>query len=60
MKEYQNVQQQYKADIKKKVKRQVQIVKPDATQEEVDAVLKSGTGAGDLMKTVILNVIIYF
>lgn len=42
MKEYQKIQQQYKADIKKKVKRQVQIVKPDATNEEIDMVLRSG------------------
>ena len=39
MKIYQNAQQKYKTDIKKKVTRQVQIVKPDATDEEVDMVM---------------------
>jgi t-SNARE complex subunit (syntaxin) len=56
MKEYQNAQTKYKTDIKKKVKRQVQIIKPDATDEEIDAVLKSGGGSGEVMKVAILKV----
>ena len=56
MKEYQNAQTKYKTDIKKKVKRQVQIIKPDATAEEIDAVLKSGGGSGEVMKVAILKV----
>ena len=56
MKEYQNAQTKYKTDIKKKVKRQVQIIKPDATAEEIDAVLKSGGGSGEVMKGAILKV----
>ena len=56
MKEYQNAQTKYRNDIKKKVKRQIQIVKPDATTEEIDAVCKSGGGAGDVLKTAILKV----
>jgi len=55
MKEYQNAQTKYKTDIKKKVKRQVQIVKPDATTEEIDAVLKSGGGSGEIFKNAILK-----
>eukprot|EP00286_Rhodomonas_abbreviata_P020037 CAMPEP_0181295422 /NCGR_PEP_ID=MMETSP1101-20121128/4143_1 /TAXON_ID=46948 /ORGANISM="Rhodomonas abbreviata, Strain Caron Lab Isolate" /LENGTH=288 /DNA_ID=CAMNT_0023400181 /DNA_START=121 /DNA_END=984 /DNA_ORIENTATION=- len=55
MKEYQNAQTKYKTDIKKKVKRQVQIVKPDATSEEIDAVFKSGGGSGELLKSAILT-----
>ena len=55
MKEYQNVQQKYKQDIKKKVTRQVQIVKPEATTEEVDAVFKSGGGTTDFYRTTILK-----
>jgi len=55
MKEYQNAQTKYKTDIKKKVKRQVQIVKPDATTEEIDAVFKSGGGAGEVLKSAILT-----
>lgn len=54
MKIYQQSQQQYKTDIKKKVKRQVQVVKPDATDEEVDAVMKSEGGRDALYKERIL------
>lgn len=54
MKTYQQTQQQYKTDIKKKVKRQVQVVKPDATDEEVDAVMKSEGGRDALYKQSIL------
>ena len=56
MKEYQNAQTKYKTDIKKKVKRQIQIIKPDATDEEIDVVLKSGGGSGEVMKVAILKV----
>ena len=55
MKEYQSTQNKYKTEIKKKVKRQVQIVKPDATPEEIDAVLKSGKGADEVFKQAILQ-----
>eukprot|EP00978_Attheya_sp_CCMP212_P019129 scaffold53217_cov52-Attheya_sp.AAC.3 len=54
MKAYQNSQQKYKEDIKKKVKRQVQIVKPDATDEDVENVLKSEGGRDALYKEKIL------
>ena len=60
MKEYQNAQQKFKTDIKKKVKRQVQIVKPDATTEEIDTVLKSGGGSGDVFKSAILKVLLTY
>ena len=56
MKEYQNAQTKYKNEIKKKVKRQVQIVKPDATSEEIDAVFKSGGGSSNVLKSAILSV----
>lgn len=56
MKEYQNAQTKYKTDIKKKVKRQVQIIKPDATADEIEAVFKSGGGAGEVMKNTVLKV----
>lgn len=55
MKEYQNAQQKYKSDIKKKVKRQVQIVKPDATDQEIDTIMRSGGGAGEVYRTAILK-----
>ena len=58
MKEYQNAQTKYKTDIKKKVKRQVQIIKPDATAEEIDAVFKSGGGVGEVMRNTVLQVCI--
>mmetsp|Transcript_1909 Transcript_1909/g.5596 ORF Transcript_1909/g.5596 Transcript_1909/m.5596 type:complete len:265 (+) Transcript_1909:412-1206(+) len=55
MKDYQNAQNKYKADIKKKVTRQVQIVKPDVTEEEIDAIARSGKGASQIYSDVILT-----
>lgn len=54
MKAYQNAQQKYKTDIKKKVARQVQIVKPDATDEDIDAVMRSEGGRDALYREQIL------
>jgi t-SNARE complex subunit (syntaxin) len=54
MKAYQSAQQKYKTDIKTKVKRQVQIVKPDATDEDIDNVLRSEGGRDALYKESIL------
>jgi len=55
MKNYQKAQQSYKNDIKSKVQRQVKIVKPDATPEEVDQVMKSEGGRDQLYKEKILR-----
>ncbi|CAK4676643.1 unnamed protein product [Aphanomyces euteiches] len=41
MKDYQKAQQKFKSDMKNKVKRQVQIVKPDASEQEIDMVMRS-------------------
>jgi len=46
MKVYQQAQKKYRADIKAKVRRQVQIVKPDATEEQIDAVFRDGARGG--------------
>jgi len=54
MKEYQKAQQKYKTDIQNKVKRQVRTVKPDATDEEVDEVLRSEGGRDALYRKQIL------
>lgn len=54
MKAYQSAQQKYKTDIKKKVKRQVQIIKPDATDEDIDEVLRSEGGRDALYRQSIL------
>jgi t-SNARE complex subunit (syntaxin) len=54
MKVYQASQQKFKTDIKSKVTRQVQIVKPDATEEEIDAVMRSEGGRDSLYKERIL------
>ncbi|DBA05239.1 TPA: hypothetical protein N0F65_007401 [Lagenidium giganteum] len=54
MKEYQKAQQKYKADMKNKVKRQVQIVKPDASEAEIDAVMRSAD-PGSIYKSAILQ-----
>jgi len=54
MKMYQQAQQKYKTDIKNKVKRQVQVIKPDATDEEINDVMKSEGGKDALYKQSIL------
>eukprot|EP00588_Corethron_pennatum_P015853 CAMPEP_0194279904 /NCGR_PEP_ID=MMETSP0169-20130528/14340_1 /TAXON_ID=218684 /ORGANISM="Corethron pennatum, Strain L29A3" /LENGTH=190 /DNA_ID=CAMNT_0039024391 /DNA_START=142 /DNA_END=710 /DNA_ORIENTATION=+ len=46
MKVYQQAQKKYRSDIKAKVRRQVQIVKPDATEEQIDAVFRDGARGG--------------
>lgn len=52
--QYQRAQQHYKAEIQKTVKRQLEIVKPDITPDEVDTVLRSG-GAGGVYRQAILK-----
>lgn len=54
MKLYQAAQQKYKTDIQRKLKRQVKVVKPDATDEEVEEVMKSEGGRDALYKQTIL------
>jgi syntaxin 1B/2/3 len=54
IKNYQSAQQQYKAGIQKKIKRQVQIVMPDATDEQVDLVMKSEGGRDALYREQVL------
>lgn len=54
MKLYQQAQQQYKSDIKKKVKRQVLVIDPEATDDDVDKVLRSEGGRDALYKKKIL------
>ena len=54
MKLYQQAQQNYKTEIKKKVKRQVLVVKPDATEDEIEDVMKSEGGRDALYKKQIL------
>jgi t-SNARE complex subunit (syntaxin) len=54
MKAYQQAQQKYKTDIKSKVKREVLVVKPDATDEDVERVMKSEGGKDALYQEQIL------
>ena len=55
MKRYQNAQQQYKTDVKKKVTRQVQMIKPDATDQDVDEIMRSEGGREALYQQQILS-----
>ena len=55
VKDYQKRQQEYKDDVKKKVTRQVRIVKEDATEAEIEDVMNSAGGTGELFKTAILK-----
>jgi len=54
MKAYQSAQQNYKTDIQRKMKRQVRVMKPDATDEEVEECMKSEGGRDALYKQAIL------
>mmetsp|Transcript_233 Transcript_233/g.347 ORF Transcript_233/g.347 Transcript_233/m.347 type:complete len:315 (-) Transcript_233:286-1230(-) len=54
MKLYQNAQQKYKQDIKNKVARQVKTIKPDATEEEIENVMRSEGGRDALYKEKVL------
>ena len=54
MKAYQAAQQKYKTDIQNKMKRQVKVVKPDATDDEVEEIMRSEGGRDALYKQTIL------
>merc|ERR1719162_717641 len=56
MKNYQSNQQKYKTDLKNKAVRQIKMVKPDATPDEVEAVMKSDGGRTELYKSTMLQV----
>lgn len=51
---YQAAQEQYKADTLDKVFRQVKIVQPDITDEEMGVILKSEEGRNDLYRELVL------
>lgn len=55
MKVYQAAQQEYKNALKTKAKRQIVAIKPDATDEEVDQVMRSEGGREALMKQAVLS-----
>jgi t-SNARE complex subunit (syntaxin) len=55
MKRYQNAQQQYKTDVKKKVTHQIQMIKPDTTDKEVDHIMRSEGGREALYQQQILS-----
>jgi t-SNARE complex subunit (syntaxin) len=56
MKSYQAEQQKFKTDIKKKMKRQIKVFNPEATEEEVEQVISSGhTSSAELLKSTILK-----
>jgi len=50
MKHYQRAQQDYKTTIKKKAERQIKTMKEDATDEEIDQIMKSEGGREELMQ----------
>jgi len=54
MAEYQELQTKYKNKEKERVERQIKIVKPDATEEEIEQVVESGT-AGQIFAEQILD-----
>lgn len=54
VKEYQKRQQDYKDNVKAKVSRQVHIVKPEASEEDIETLMQDGT-VGDVFKNAIMN-----
>jgi t-SNARE complex subunit (syntaxin) len=54
MKLYQNSQQDYKTGIKKKASRQIRTINADATDEEVDQIMKSDGGREEMFQQQIL------
>jgi t-SNARE complex subunit (syntaxin) len=54
MKLYQNSQQDYKTGIKKKASRQIKTIKEDATDEEVEQIMKSDGGREEMFQQQIL------
>ncbi len=54
MKLYQNAQQDYKTGIKKKASRQIKSIKEDATDEEVEQIMKSEGGREEMFQQQIL------
>jgi t-SNARE complex subunit (syntaxin) len=55
MKLYQSEQQKLKTNIKKKMKRQIQLVNHEVTDDQVEDMMKSGGQAGEYLKTTILQ-----
>ena len=55
LKNYQKAQTNYKTEIKNKVKRQVHIVKPDASEEEISNIMNDSAGRDKLYKSQILK-----
>lgn len=55
MNEYQHAQISLKNQMKKKEKRQVQIIKPNATSEEIDNDIRHGNNSTKIMKSIILS-----
>ena len=54
MKAYQAAQQTYKSKIQNKMKRQVKVIKPNATDEEVEEIMRSEGGRDALFQQMIL------
>lgn len=52
---YQSRQQEYKEATKEKVSRQIRIMKQDATEEEVEEIMRSPGGAEEVFRTAILK-----
>ena len=54
MRVYQAAQQKFKSDIQTKMKRQVKVIKPDATDQEVDHIMGSEGGRDAYFQQMIL------
>jgi len=54
MKFYQSFQQKYKSDLKNKAVRQIKMVKPDATPDEIEDVMKNDGGKTEIIQQYVL------
>jgi t-SNARE complex subunit (syntaxin) len=54
MKLYQEAQQKYKVNAKEKLERKIRVAAPDATDEEVDTIMRSDGGAENLIQSTFL------
>ena len=55
MKSYRTAQQRYKTDIQNKMSRQVKVVMPDASDKEVEEIMRSEGGISAFIKESILT-----
>jgi t-SNARE complex subunit (syntaxin) len=57
IKDYQNIQNHFKFELKKKLSRQITLINPNITEQETDQILETKEESQDILKDAILTVI---